>query len=225
MKRLLPVIHLRDLHQAREQVDVALENGADGVWLIHHAAAYDVTGTIAEQVRARYADLWMGVNFLDLFAIEAMDVASSSASPRYDGLWTDSPGITDDGPKKWAHRTWGLKQGRRWPGEYFGSIAFKVGPDIRYPGRAAAAARSLMDVVVTSGPATGIAADLEKVREMRQALGDHRLAVASGITPANVASYLPYVDDYMVATGISRDFHTLEPGKVRALADAIHDGV
>lgn len=44
-----------------------------------------------------------------------------------------------------------------------------------------------------------------------------RLGVASGITNENIKQYLPYIDLYLVATGISINYHELDAGKVRAL--------
>lgn len=82
--------------------------------------------------------------------------------------------------------------------------------------------RAGVDVVTTSGPGTGEPPTVEKLATMRQALGDRALAVASGITPENVEPFLPYVDAFLVATGIEHRFGYLEPGRVRALADAIH---
>ena len=57
---------------------------------------------------------------------------------------------------------------------------------------------------------------------MSRVTGPERLAIASGVTPDNIGDYLPYVDHFLVASGISQDFHTLDPAKVRALAEAIH---
>jgi predicted TIM-barrel enzyme len=44
-----------------------------------------------------------------------------------------------------------------------------------------------------------------------------RLGVASGITNENIAHYLPYIDLYLVATGISINYHELDEVKVRSL--------
>ncbi len=57
---------------------------------------------------------------------------------------------------------------------------------------------------------------------MREAIGDHALAVASGITPENVGDFLPYVDAFLVASGIEKRFGYFDAGKLGALADAIH---
>ena len=56
---------------------------------------------------------------------------------------------------------------------------------------AARNAMPYMDVVTTSGPGTGKAAAPEKIRTIRQAIGDKPLAIASGVTPENVPDYLP----------------------------------
>jgi len=82
-------------------------------------------------------------------------------------------------------------------------------------GAAARLASRYCDVVTTSGPGTGQAAAVEKIRAMKQALGPRPLAIASGITPANIGEYLPIADAFLVATGISRSFTELDPALVR----------
>jgi predicted TIM-barrel enzyme len=78
-----------------------------------------------------------------------------------------------------------------------------------------------MDVVTTSGPGTGHAAEVEKIRRMKQALADAPLAIASGIAPENVGHYLPYADAFLVATGISRSFTELDATRVRLLVECV----
>ena len=79
-----------------------------------------------------------------------------------------------------------------------------------------------MEVVCTSGRRTGVAADVPKVRIMREAIPDVPLALASGVTPENVDGFLPYVEAYLVATGIEERFGVLDPARTKALADKIH---
>lgn len=50
------------------------------------------------------------------------------------------------------------------------------------------------------------------------------IALASGVTPENVDAYLPFVDAYLVATGISLDFEHLDASRTRALVERVHDG-
>jgi len=108
---------------------------------------------------------------------------------------------------------------REWKGLLFGGVAFKyqreVAPD--QLGRAAAAARPFMDVVCTSGPGTGKEADVGKIAALRAGLGDGALALASGVTVDNVASYLPHVNAFLVGTGIEVELGVLDPARVQRL--------
>jgi predicted TIM-barrel enzyme len=79
-----------------------------------------------------------------------------------------------------------------------------------------------MDVVCTSGPGTGKAADVSKVVAMREAVGTAgAIALASGVTAENVSIYLPYVDAFLVGTGIEARFGVLDPAKLAALLAAV----
>jgi predicted TIM-barrel enzyme len=78
-----------------------------------------------------------------------------------------------------------------------------------------------MDVVTTSGPGTGLPANVEKISRMKQALGDFPLAIASGITSENIHKYLPYATCFLVATGISKDFHSIDPERLRVLIENV----
>ena len=86
-------------------------------------------------------------------------------------------------------------------------------------GRAASIAAHYMDVVTTSGRATGEAASIQKIAQMRAECSNVAMALASGVTPTNAASYLPFVDCFMVATGVSPpgDFYNFDPLQLRAL--------
>ena len=79
------------------------------------------------------------------------------------------------------------------------------------------------DIPTTSGPGTGIEADLEKVRILAAAARARggKLALASGVTTANVGRYLPYVDAFLVGTGIESAFGLVDPKKVADLSAEI----
>lgn len=212
------VVHVLGSDQAAEQVKVACDAGVDGVWLIDHANDHRTLANIAWLVRGVFPDLWIGVNFLD----QRVDYAMSTVDDRIDGLWSDNAHVHPDDDIKVAERARALRVGRGWKGLYFGGVAFK---GQRLEGDVAAAAEravGLVDVVTTSGAATGVSAPEEKVRLMHEALRGRRpLALASGITPENVEVYLPYVDYLMVATGVSRNFHELDSAKVEKLVSRV----
>lgn len=237
MKKLLPVVHVRDQPQALEQVALARDAGADGAWLISHSDDHDTLWRIFLAVRREHPDFWLGLNFLDLSPPQAMALVGKAheeamlehhRSSRVvdeavvNGLWTDWSDVDDARAGPVATTTWHIKRTTGWGGLYFGGVAFKHQAPVADVARAARGAAEVMDVVTTSGEATGVAARVEKVAAMKEALEDHPLAVASGITPDNVGDYLPHVDYFLVATGISRGFHELDPDLVRALERAVH---
>jgi len=213
--RLLPVIHVSDEAQALEQVAIATEAEVDGVWLINHAIDATDLWRVFHAVRARNPGLWIGLNFLDLTPLEAMHHVTDDV----DGLWCDDGDVGETGPGKQAQAVWRLKKSRDWKGQLFGGVAFKGQREVTDWAAAARHAAPLMDVVTTSGPATGVAASLHKIRWMSSEAP--RLAIASGITPGNVLAYLPWVQYLLVATGISRDFHHLDPEKTSTLAGIV----
>ena len=75
-----------------------------------------------------------------------------------------------------------------------------------------------MDVVTTSGVATGIEADISKIKTFRSCIGDSVLAIASGITVDNAKMY-SIADCFMVATGINyeNDFYEIDHKKLSNL--------
>ena len=82
-----------------------------------------------------------------------------------------------------------------------------------------------MDVVTTSGRATGAAAHVKKISDMREGCGDAAMALASGVTPENVSQYVSLIDAILVATGVSPpgDFYNFDPAKLGALLRICRD--
>jgi predicted TIM-barrel enzyme len=113
-----------------------------------------------------------------------------------------------------------------WQGLYFGGIAFKYQrevPDALLPD-AARKASPWVDVVTSSGPGMGYAASIAKAKALRSGAGAHPLALASGVSPENVAGFLSYVDAYLVASEIETAKYSgiLVLERTKLLADRIH---
>jgi len=205
---VLPVIHVASADQARRNAQIAKHAGADGVFLINHAITSRALLDVYADVADLFPEWWVGVNCLDM----EPETVFSRISPRVSGVWVDNADI-HEGQVAQHHAETVLKAQTEnaWRGLYFGGVAFKYQRHVSDLQTAAQMARRYMDVVTTSGPGTGQAAHVEKIRTMKEALGDFPLAIASGITPDNVVGYLPYSDCYLVATGIGRSFDELDP--------------
>ena len=219
---VLPVVHVATADQAMRNAGVAHEAGAQGVFLINHDSmtmGWRELLKVHEQVTASFPGWWVGVNCLDLGPREVIAHVTSAVS----GVWVDDALIIEDRQQQpGAEEVLAERQRRAWSGLYFGGVAFKYQRQVEDYARAAQLATRYMDVVTTSGPATGQAAEVDKIALMKRALGDHPLAIASGITPENVADFMPHADCFLVATGISRSFEELEPSRVKALMDAVN---
>jgi predicted TIM-barrel enzyme len=234
---LLPVVHCIEPVQARRAMDVAMAEGADGVWCISHGSLpWPTVLRIAEAAVAAGAP-FVGVNLLGFDPLAALDAisvdnTSAAAGSGVHGLWTDGAGFEldlRDGhvASTYAQQVESQRVQGGWRGTYFGGVAFKYKREVppQYlPGLARAAVAAKIDVITTSGPATGFPPTVAKIAVMREAIGGHALAIASGITVENVGPFLPLCDAFLVASGIESAFGVFDPVKVRDLAQAIHAG-
>ncbi len=214
-KTILPVIHVETEEQALRNATIAKACGADGVFIISHGYySADELYDLALKVKKELDGFWVGVNCLDLTAEQAMQTIPLEL----DGLWTDNAHIEEDAEiQKYAKNVWEIKRQRGWHGKYFGGVAFKYQRKVSDLDATVEKSKPYMEVICTSGDGTGIAADLEKVKKMKQAAGDFPLAIASGITPENISEYLPYIDHYLVATGIGKSFTEIDEKKLKKL--------
>jgi uncharacterized protein len=221
---LLPVIHPIGHDTALESIRVVRAAGVRGVFLIDQGMGEREVLALVREARAMFPGLWLGVNLLGRRPADALAVALAACDGRIDGIWSDNAGIDERAaahPE--AEEFVAARQRLGWQGLYFGGVAFKYQREVPVSEleRSAALATRYMDVVCTSGPGTGHAADPEKIRSMHAGLGNGSLAVASGITAENVRLYLPYVHAFLVGTGIEARLGVIDPQKLSALLQAM----
>ena len=222
---ILPVIHVVEETQTATNIDHLVDAGLKGCFLINHDFDIDPFLPIIETIRSRYPDVWIGVNFLAITGLKAFPILAELGSRGFgiDAYWADDARIDESSDiQPEADAIAATRRECGWDGLYFGGTAFKKQRPVDpkdYP-RAAAIAGRHMDVVTTSGIATGHSADLGKLADFRNALPDRPIALASGITPDNAADY-GMVDCFMVATGINyeNDFYNIDPARLSRLVD------
>jgi adenine phosphoribosyltransferase len=225
---ILPVIHVLDTEQTSRNIDIAISEGAAGVFLINHDFEIERFLPIIRSIRSKNPSLWLGINFLAVTGRDAFPVLSRLEKEGYsvDGYWADDARIDerrdmDDQPE--AAEILAVKEKCGWKGLYFGGTAFKKQRMVDHKDyrRSAVVASKWMDVVTTSGVATGQEAGPEKVNTFRAGVGDNALALASGVTPENVHLYTNSVDAILVATGINADgdFYNIDQARLRSLVN------
>lgn len=223
---VLPVIHVLDNEQAELNTRLAIAGGCPGVFLINHDFGIDEFLPIIRHVRKSFPDIWLAVNFLAVTGKDAFPILGKLAKEgvKVDGYWGDDARIDEfaslDNQAE-ANEILKIKSESGWDGMYFGGTCFKKQREVKPEHYATSAelATHFMDVVTTSGIATGHAADLEKIKTFRKACGDKPIAIASGITPENVHQYASLVDCLMVATGINikDDFYNIDAQRLSDL--------
>lgn len=227
--KLYPVVHMRSSEHALELSQQAFDAGADGVFIIDHISprVSDVLTSAYEHVRSELGrEAFIGLNYLGLTPHDAYSYLS--VMKQYDvidvpphALWADDATL---GANILAHRDYHDLQAVR----FFGGVAFKYTrsftDDPELAAEAATRYRTYTDVVTTSGPGTAMAASVGKVQAMKAAIGDQELALASGVSPDNVADYAPYVDIILAASSIETKPYSgvFVDSKLRELVEAAH---
>ena len=220
----LPVIHPVSETIALRSIQTAVEVEADGIWLINQGMSTPELLTFIPTVNRLFPKLWIGVNLLGtppdkmIGCIKDLPVG---------GIWSDNAGINEyndeqpDGVEfRLARAQWG------WKGLYFGGVAFKYQREVQDHLLPVAARKAApwMDVIASSGPGTGFAASVDKVKALREGASDHPIALSSGVSPENIDSFLPYVDAYLVASEIETAKYSgiLVPERTTLLSQKIH---
>ena len=210
--KIYPVIHILYEDLTRSEIELCKLAGADGVFLISHKS--DSMGVLESAIEARSkyeADFKIGINLLGYNALDAVEEAVSA---KLDMLWADYIGVDSGGVN-----TTGVLCSRYVKDiQIFASVAFKYQPNELKPDIAAKNALAAGFIPTTSGSGTGHAPEVGKIQMMSKAIGGN-LAVASGMTPENVADYAKYLSYILVSTGISKDENHLDFFKMKALIE------
>lgn len=205
--RIYPVVHINTTPTAVEQSATALTAGADGVYLIHHGADNATVFGVLRIVGDNHPGAFVGVNLLGSSTLQALhrieqalNTGEITCAPS--GLWSDDIRSDPDpfAAKEYASRTEALSGVR-----ILGGIAFKYtstfteDPDVARD--ETVRLRDAVDVVTTSGSGTGTPPTVAKLRAMREVAG-RPIAVASGLSAANVVDFRTVVDEVLIASSI-----------------------
>ncbi len=225
-RRFFVVIHTitKGLLLTLGQASIAMDSGADGIFLIPDYAKGSLRATTDDQfrylekIKEVYPELPVGVNFLT----SPVNLIPRLYSTPLDMFQTDSSSVE------------GIERLKLPNAELFLGVAFKYSKDVGLTGATlkehCEKVASIADIPTTSGNATGVEADIAKIREIRSYLPDgKRFGIASGITEHNVMSYLKEgVTDFLVATSLIEEVDEiygadlLSYQKVARMAEIIH---
>lgn len=212
--KIIPVIHHLTNQLTLENAKLCADENAYGVFFISMTGDNDDLPILAKITKAKYPHLKVGINLLGQ---QVLDSLETSLAFGLDMTWSDNPIVTSAGISQEARDAVKLLKDKNHM--FFNSVAFKYQKSEPNPGLAATLSQELGFIPTTSGQATGKAADLKKIAEMKEAIGNYPLAVASGLDPDNISQYMNYLDYGLVATGISTNFHELSQEKLKLILE------
>ena len=211
--KIIPVIHYLDDEQAMRNARRVYDAGCDGVMLIDMTGKNDRLVPLAQDIKIEWPDLPAGVNHLGLDPLRSLDLNLAAG---LDMTWTDAQPTHTVFPDDQLSLMLSRRIGSH---DLFVGVAFKHQEHEPDPVGAAKSAIARNLIPTTSGSATGKAAEVQDIIDLRQGIGaDAPLAIASGITPDNFAGFRPHLTHVLVATGVSRSFHELDEELMRELA-------
>lgn len=211
---IIPVIHFESDAQAMRNAERVFDAGCEGVFLIHMDGENELLAPVALRIKSRWPHKLVGINYLGMDPAKAI---LANVANGIDMTWTDVQ-LTHSLAEPWTQAKMIQTALVKCPSHLiFAGVAFKHQRPEPQPELAARMADKFGFVSTTSGSATGVAAEVEKVARMRLALGDAPLAIASGITPENVHEYAPYLTHILVATGVSESFYEFDYEKLYRL--------
>lgn len=183
---LIPVIHMINENQVLTNVEICLSCGIEKVFIINHQTTSEELIKCVKRIKDTYPTLWVGINMLDKYVEDAILYEFE-----FDGLWCDQSIKLED------------YKYRKFKGMLFTGLAFKYQPQPKDIELACKESILTSDVSTTSGPGTGKAADINKILELRSHLGEHPMAIASGVSIDNIENYKGVVDYLLVASSIT----------------------
>ena len=211
--RIYPVVHIKEPNEAAEQAGIALETGADGVFLLDpESHNFDNLVQTYNLLKLERPDSYVGINLLQTKGpVHDIDTVAKlwgggELSTLPTALWIDDV-------RGYVNNTAELEKAARIRADnpvgsmrLYGGTAFKYTQhytDVPFEAAEQAHENSqFVDIVTTSGAKTGDSPEVRKVSAMAQLVGRDSLALASGVDVANIESYRPHVGHILVASSV-----------------------
>jgi predicted TIM-barrel enzyme len=209
MSKIFPVIHHYSQELTLEQATIAHQHQVDGIFLISHRGEDNILPSLAQDIKEKYPELQIGLNFLSTHITQAVQITHDAG---LDMVWGDYCGISSQGIDATGEELikWKLSHPEM---TILASVAFKYQKVDGNPSLAAYLAQQAGFLPTTSGAATGSAPSVEKIQAMSERVNG-QLAVASGMTPENVQSFAPLLSHILVSTGVSKDDYRFDEDKL-----------
>lgn len=203
---IIPVIHGLNWPQIKTNLEICQRNNINMVFLINHSSGFEAVEELKnwyQLAKSDFPQMLIGLNFLQLGTEAAIGESQKLGAS---AVWSDYP---YDGSVEHSM-------------PLFGAVAFKYQPHVADDQLEAVCheAMTKMEVICTSGPGTGQPASIAKIQKIRSYIGNHPLAIASGVDVHNKKLFEPLVDYMLVASSITDKGELINETKLIGLLNA-----
>lgn len=226
---LIVSLHSKSISHALEWAEIAITNWAHWVAVVTHEIAPVAWLEAIRQIKEKYPHHQAILNILQQRPKIIFQVMKNLEQILPDGIWADNariPGIDyiESWYEKDADDVLNIQEEMWWDGLYFWGLDFKGQKelDFTWAEYAVSQAKQYVDIITTSWKWTGISADVEKVKRIKELAWNYPVGLASWISAENIANYIKNTDISIVATNISKNYNDLDPSKVLELANIIY---
>jgi hypothetical protein len=233
-KKIFAVVHIISeygtelKHRVLTQVKIAFNSGADGVFLTPGEVGINPSDILEcyHYIRVSFPDEFIGINFM----CDPLKI-SSLIPEKLNAIWIDRGiGSTINYEILQKIRTGIISNKQKIL--HFGGFFFKgnnqcIPTDELTLKNLAIESGKFMDVPTTSGLGTGMSMEVEQLQKIHKSMDGKSLAIASGVTCDNVGYYLPYIDYFIIGSGIEKDscdLQTIEFYKSAGIQNPIEVG-
>ncbi len=215
---------------ALADADAAVKGGADLMILINSRCEMPLYERVIAAVREKYPDFPMGISALAYGPDNLSEGYRLAEKFKAQMVWLETVPKErieyedDDGSYKAAEVITpdaATEEHRNYPAAFLtGGVHMKyTRPLDGYSfDEAMKRALGLVDGINITGPATGVLADVKRVRRARELAGAFPLGLASGVSEENIESVLPYIDYAIVGTSLKKPEDPLRTSEARVRA-------
>lgn len=207
------------LEDALKDFEVSFANGADAI--VYEGSDYNKLDSYLTEIRKKYPEAVLGVNFLgDDKNLHSYRQTFQLAKKHHAQIaWTDFSGVDliKEAPEVSLHDIDAHKPDTTF---YVSGIHMKYSTLVdvnKSIEKSALQAMGWVDGIVITGPKTGVATDPERARRVRTVVGNYPVGAASGVSPENIKTLLPYIDYVLVNSAIADKNHRIIGEKLKAL--------
>jgi len=200
-KVVLPIIIAESFTVAKSKTQIALDSGADGIFLQKAGSAdfAEVNGWAGEL--RKNSNLFIGI-----YHPEQRPVPIFQFNPKASGILADSPEIREITPRKGEYsiilnEANEIKEAREkssWKGLFFAGISLRNEPMVADLEKLSQITTKYVDVIVTD--------NLENTQNVRASIGPDFPIAALGVTLENVGEYKNLVNCFITSDIRIRDF-------------------